>query len=71
MQTRSQAVKTALNPPQVILDWDKVPKWNAIEEFTLLQDTGSALVGARWSDPEVQETMKTYQHIKCAYEEIQ
>jgi hypothetical protein len=80
MQARSRAVKnavvkynaaaSALSPPRSMLDWDKVSKWNVIEEFALLRDTRSDLVGARWSDPEVRETMKLYQRVKRAYEEI-
>lgn len=80
LQRRCQAIKNALRvyntaaqaltPPRPTLDWSRVSHYTFLEEFNLLRNTRQDMQDKRWSELAVCETMKQYQRIKRAHEEI-
>ncbi|KDR81011.1 hypothetical protein GALMADRAFT_241624 [Galerina marginata CBS 339.88] len=80
LQKRSKAIQravklynaaaSALNPPRPTIDWNTVSHYKFLEEFPLLRNTSQELSGKRWSQPAVRETMKQWQRICRAREEV-
>ncbi|RDB30732.1 hypothetical protein Hypma_005887 [Hypsizygus marmoreus] len=78
LQTRSKAIRNAvkhynaaaipLNRPT--LDWSKVSHYSFLDEFNLLRDTRSNVHEKPWADPVIRETMRKYQRLQRAKEEI-
>ncbi|KAF8196114.1 hypothetical protein BJ912DRAFT_847093 [Pholiota molesta] len=59
-----------LSPPRPTIDWNKVSHYQFLEEFPLLRNTSQDLTGKRWATPAVRETMKQYNRVCRAREEI-
>ncbi|KAG6846906.1 hypothetical protein H0H93_011185, partial [Arthromyces matolae] len=78
LQSRSKAIRTAVNKYNTIavtvnkptLDWAKVTHYSFLDEFELLRDTQNDLRERKWADPVIRETMRKYQRLKRAHEEI-
>lgn len=80
LQTRCQAIRNAvktyntaaaaLSPPRPSLEWSDVLHYSFLDEFELLRDTRNDVRSRPWAQPAIRETMKQYQCIACAKEEI-
>ncbi|RDX48316.1 hypothetical protein OH76DRAFT_1456309 [Lentinus brumalis] len=80
LQRRCKAIRTAvtaynnaaraLDPPRPTLDWSKASQYSFVEEFTLLEDTRNDLREKQWAQPAVRETIRTWQRLERAHEEI-
>ena len=80
LQTRSRAIRHAVNtynsaavkldPPRPTLDWTKVSHYTFLDEFNILRDTRDNIQDRPWANPAIRETMKKYQRVKRAREEI-
>ncbi|KAH9885847.1 hypothetical protein C8Q73DRAFT_620026, partial [Cubamyces lactineus] len=81
LQKRSRAIRNAvknyntaaaaLKPPRPPLDWERVSHMTFVEEFELLQGTGSDLREKPWSEPVVRETTRLANKIERAQEELE
>jgi hypothetical protein len=80
LQKRSKTIRKAVNayntaavaldPPKPTVDWSKVSHFNFLEEFTLLRNTHRDITDKRWTEPAVRETMKLWNRLCRAREEI-
>jgi hypothetical protein len=64
------AAALALDPPKPTIDWSTVSHFNFLEEFTLLRNTCRDITDKRWTEPAVRETMKMWNRLCRAREEI-
>jgi hypothetical protein len=60
----------ALTPPRPYLDWSAVSHYQFLDEFELLQDTKNDICLQPWAQPAIQETIKQFNRVKRAHEEI-
>ncbi len=80
LQRRCKAIRSAVNaynnaaraldPPRPMLDWSKASQYSFVEEFTLLEDTRNDLREKQWAQPAVRETIRTWERLLRAHEEI-
>lgn len=78
LQTRSKAIRNAVKQYNTVavsinrptLDWSKVTHYSFLDEFNLLRDTRHAIDERPWADPVIRETMRKYQRLQRAQEEI-
>ncbi len=65
------AARAALTPKRPPLNWEKVPHFSFLEEFTLLQDMQNDIRSKEWALPLVRETMRASRHVIRAEEELE
>lgn len=80
LQTRSNAIRTAVrkyneaalrfDPPKPIVDWSKVTHYSFLEEFDLLRLSRNDFSTKLWANTAIRDTMRQYQKILRAREEI-
>ncbi|KAF8066021.1 hypothetical protein FPV67DRAFT_1499112 [Lyophyllum atratum] len=78
LQSRSKTIRTAVKQYNTCaaplgrptLDWSKVSHYSFLDEFNLLRDTRNNVQEKPWADPVTRETMRKYQRLQRAKEEI-
>ncbi|KAG6852477.1 hypothetical protein C0991_011677 [Blastosporella zonata] len=78
LQSRSKAIQNAVkevNSAAVplghpTLDWEKVSHYSFLDEFNLLRQARSSATKKEWADPVIRETMRRYQRLQRAKEEV-
>lgn len=76
LQTRSKAIRNAVKQYNAValtldrptLDWAKVTHYSFLDEFNLLRDNN--VNQKPWADPVIRETMRKYQRLQRAKEEL-
>ncbi|KAG6819386.1 hypothetical protein H0H93_012292 [Arthromyces matolae] len=79
LQSRSKAIRTAVKEVnsaavligQPTLDWEKVSHYSFLDEFNLLRHARADVNKKEWADPVIRETMRRYQRLERAKEEVQ
>ncbi|KAG6819075.1 hypothetical protein H0H93_015744, partial [Arthromyces matolae] len=78
LQSRSKAIRNAVKEVNLAavrlghptLDWEKVSHYSFLDEFNLLRHARSSANEKPWADPVVRETMRRYQRLQRAKEEV-
>ncbi|KAG6862637.1 hypothetical protein C0991_011140, partial [Blastosporella zonata] len=78
LQSRSKAIRTAVKNYNTVavavnrptLDWAKVTHYSFLDEFNLLRENQNNILKRPWADPVMRETMRKYQRLQRAHEEV-
>jgi hypothetical protein len=78
LQSRAKAIRNAVKEYNQLaapigrptLDWTKVSHYSFLDEFNLLRDTRDDISKQPWADPVIRETMRRYQRLQRAKEEV-
>ncbi|KAJ7599684.1 hypothetical protein C8J56DRAFT_767478 [Mycena floridula] len=81
LQTRSKAIRRAvaaynkaalcLDPVCDTLDWKKVSHYTFLDQFHILRDNRPDIHKKPWANPVIRDTIKQYQRLVHAHEEVQ
>ncbi|KAG6809418.1 hypothetical protein H0H92_000329 [Tricholoma furcatifolium] len=78
LQTRSKTIRAAVSRYNSLavplgrptLDWTKVTHYSFLDDFNILRHTRTDINKRPWADPVIRETMRKYQRLQRAKEEI-